>query len=102
MGLSFTNIKDVHGGCLILIHGTTTASLNQFQELFDEIGSKTDKQVVLLSAKDQDASKIIQFYQLRGSHFALIIRDDDQLYKVWSDGEKLDAGEIIFYLNQVG
>jgi hypothetical protein len=102
MGLDFTNIKDTEGAAVYVIHNGTTQSQATMERLVTEIKAGTNKQVLLFSARDGNGAKIINFYQLTGSEFVIIVRDDDQLHHVWSGGERFDASMITYYANQVG
>ena len=102
MGLDFTGIQDEHGAAVFYIHDGSHKDETAFRTLAAEVSQRHTAQTTILSCDDTVAQKIIQFYALRGTHFVLIIRDDDQLYKVWSDGERFDAGQIVYALQQVG
>lgn len=102
MGLDFTSIKDQPGSAIYLIYDGTQVDEVKFKLLAEDISNRTDKQIVSMSIKDENAAKIISFYQLRGTHFAIIVRDDDQLHHVWSDGELFDAAQIAYFANQAG
>ena len=102
MGLDFTTIKDKPGSAIYLIHDGTQVDEMKFKVLADDMSKRTDKQVVTMSMNDENASKVINFYQLRGTHFVIIVRDDDQLHHVWSDGELFDAAQIAYFANQAG
>lgn len=101
-GLDFTNIKDSHGSAIYLIHDGSEKDEKNFNELALDIGRRSKKQIVVLSADDKNAQEVIRFYQLRGSHFVLVVRDDDQLHHVWSDGERFDASQIAYVAEQAG
>lgn len=102
MGLDFTNIKDHHGSAIYLIHDGSEKNRMEFEELAEDLKRRSKKQVVLMSADDQNGDNIIKFYQLKGSGFVLVVRDDDQLHHVWSDGELFDASKIAYTAEQAG
>lgn len=102
MGLDFTNIKDEPGSAIYLIHDGTEQDKQNFIRLSEDIARRTKKQLVLMSAKDKNGSDIVKFYSLRGTHFVLVVRDDDQLHHVWSDGERFDASQIAYTADQAG
>jgi hypothetical protein len=102
MGLDFTRIKDHHGAAIILIDDGNDDTRARFDTLQQDLATKTKKQLVRLSSKDSDARQIIQFYQLKGTYFVLLVRDDDQLHHVWSDGERFDASQIAYSAEQAG
>lgn len=102
MALDFTQIKDQPGAAIFLIYDGTEQDLASMVILVEAIRSKTEKQVIIISAKDTVGISIIQFYGLRGTHFVLIVRDDDQLHHVWSDGELFDASTIAYIADQAG
>lgn len=102
MGLDFTSTKDEPGASIYFIHDGTEPDADNFARLIDDVSHRTKKQCILMSIKDKDAAKIIAFYQLKGSHFVLIIRDDDSLHHVWSDGERFDPSQIAYVAEQAG
>ncbi len=102
MGLDFTNIKDDSGCAIYLIHDGTEIDKLSFIKLAETLKKNTTKQIVIMSREEKSADSIIKFYQLRGTHFVLIVRDDDQLHHVWSDGEHFDASQIAYLANQAG
>lgn len=102
MGLDFTGIKDHDGSAIYLIHDGSEENKLDFEKLSEDLKNRSKKQVILLSTNSKDGNKIINFYQLRGTKFVLIVRDDDQLHHVWSDGELFDASKIAYTAEQAG
>lgn len=102
MGLDFTGIKDERGCAIIFIDDGTDTGKQDFLRLSTEVSERTKKQIILLSRHDEAAKRIIDFYDLRGTRFVLIIRDDDQLHHVWSDGERFDPSVIAYTTEQAG
>lgn len=102
MGLDFTSIKDHPGSALYFIFDGTERDKNKFSSLMQDVQRKTRKQCLLLDIKDKDSRKIINFYQLRGTHFVLLVGDNDQLHHVWSDGEHFDASKIAYTAERMG
>lgn len=102
MGLDFLSIKDLHGVAIFLIHDGTRLSAQRMEHLADTIKRHTRKQVIVLSVKDHDAMKLIDFYDLQGHNLALLIRDDDQLHQVWHDKEIPSGDQIAYLAEQTG
>lgn len=102
MGLDFTGIKDHHGSAIYLIHDGSEKNRLDFERLSEDLRSRSKKQIVLMSADSKDGDGIIKFYQLRGTRFVIIVRDDDQLHHVWTDGELFDASKIAYTAEQAG
>lgn len=102
MGLDFTTIKDQPGSAIYIIYDGTEVDKQKFEMLTKDLSERTKLQIVFMSIDDPNATEIIKFYQLKGSHFVLIVRDDDQLHHVWSDGENFDASIIAYTANQAG
>jgi hypothetical protein len=102
MALDFTQIKDQPGSAIFLLHDGSEQDAGAMQRLAQDIASKTQKQIILLSSDETIGHSIIDFYQLKGSHFILIVRDDDQLHHVWSDGEYFDPSQIAYIADQAG
>ncbi len=98
MALDFTKIKDQPGAAIIFIHDGTPGDEQDMQTLAEAVRGRTEKQIIIMSAKDSIAISIISFYQLRGTHFVLIVRDDDQLHHSWSNGDRFDDPSQIAYL----
>jgi hypothetical protein len=101
MGLDFTNIKDDPGAAIFILHDGTEQDEKEMKELGIDLNVKTKKQVIVTSATDTVGRNIIDFYHLSGSHFVLIVLEDDELYHVWSDGERFDPAEIMYFAEQV-
>ena len=102
MGLDFTDIPDREGAALYFIHDGHSRSQAAMAKLAEEVSRNTSKQVVILSATDTDARRIIEFYHLQGSNMVLIIRDDDQLQHMWQQNETPQAEHIAYIANQIG
>ena len=102
MGLDFTSIPDHTGSAIYLIDNGTEIDKRHFEKLASEISRRTKKQIFHMSSKDKDAHAIVKFYQLRGTHFVLIVRDNDQLHQVWSDGERFDASTLAHEAERAG
>ncbi len=102
MGLDFTHIKDEPGSAIFFIHDGTEEGETDFKQLVKEVARRTKKQIILLSADEEKAIKIIDFYDLRGTKFVIIVRDDDQLHHVWSDGERFDPSVIAYTAQRAG
>lgn len=102
MGLSFTNIKDHPGAAVYFIHDGTQRGEQEFVRLKDDVSKRTRKQCVLINADSTEGRAIIDFYDLRGSKFVLIVRDNDQLHHVWSDGERFNASQIAYTAERAG
>ena len=102
MALDFTKLKDQHGAAIFLIHDGTERVKEEFETLAADIGRRTKKQIIELNVREAPGSEIVKFYGLRGSRFVLIVRDDDQLHHVWSDGERFDASHIAYTAEQAG
>jgi hypothetical protein len=102
MGLDFTNIKDEPGAAIFFLHDGTVQDKQQMKQLAVEVNTRSKKQVIVTSSKDTIGRSIIDFFDLKGSHFILIVRDDDQLYHVWSDGERFDPAEVTYIAEQAG
>jgi hypothetical protein len=102
MSLDFTTIKDQAGSAIFFMHDGTERSEASFRRLMEDVQKRTKKQCLLFSAKDENGTKIIRFYSLRGTNFVIIVRDDDQLHHVWSDGEQFDASKIAYTAEQAG
>lgn len=102
MGLDFTGIKDEHGAAIFILHDGTEQGKNDFLRLAEEVKKHTTKQVIFLSAKDEIGSKIVRFYALKGTKFVLVVRDDDQIHGMWSDGELFNPNTIAYTAEQAG
>ena len=103
MALDFTKIKDQPGPAIIFIHDGTKEDELTMQRTAEEVRKLCDQQIIILSAKDSIAISIIDFYDLVGTHFVLIVRDNDQLHAHMANGDNLEAAEKIAHLaNQVG
>ena len=102
MALDFTNIKDQPGAAIFMLHDGSEQNEQRLSRLMHDVMRRTKKQCIVLSGKTHPGSDIINFYSLKGSHFVLIVRDDDQLHHVWSDGERLDASTIAYSAEQAG
>lgn len=102
MGLDFTNIADREGAALYFIHDGQSRGQAAMAKLADEVSRNTNKQIIILSATDSDARRIIEFYHLQGSNMILIIRDNDQLQHMWQQNETPQAEHIAYIANQVG
>ena len=102
MGLDFTTIKDHAGSAIYLIHDGTENGKLTFESLAEDLKTRSKKQIIILSSDEENGKEIIEFYQLRGNQFVLIVRDDDQLHHVWSDGERFDASQIAYTAEQAG
>jgi hypothetical protein len=55
----------------------------------------------MISARDDDGRRIIQYYHLRGSHFVLLVRGNDELHHMWTDGDHIEASHIAHMAEQV-
>ena len=102
MALDFTTIKDEPGSAIFMLHAGTEMDKSDFERLAADVRTRTRKQIILLPVNETIGRSIIEFYQLRGTHFILIVRDDDQLHHVWSDGERFDASHIAYTAEQAG
>lgn len=102
MGLDFTTIHDMPGSAIYFIHDSTDRVRLEFERLMDEVSRRTKKQLVLLSSKEKNGADVVRFYNLHGTKFVLVVRDDDQLHHVWSDGERFDASQIAYTAEQAG
>lgn len=102
MGLDFTRIRDEPGSAIFFIHDGTEQTQQEFNLLKEQLSRKTKKQIITLSSKDGDGYQVVKFYNLRGSKFVLIVRDDDQLHHVWSDGERFDVNQIAYTAERAG
>ncbi|MET1032873.1 MAG: hypothetical protein ABWX94_00035, partial [Candidatus Saccharimonadales bacterium] len=79
MGLGFVSIKDQDGAAVYLLHDGTMSKLGAMTRLADAIKRGTNKQVLVVSANEDNGRKIIDFYDISGKNAILIVRDDDQL-----------------------
>jgi len=102
MALDFTNIRDEPGAAIYFMHDGTPVGEQDMQRLMSDVQEITKKQCVLLDIKSDAGRKIVEFYALRGTHMVVIVRDDDQLHHVWSDGERFDAGRIAYSADRAG
>lgn len=102
MGLDFTTIKDQIGSAIFLIHDGTDRDKEKFNQLAESLRTRSNKQIIVMSSDENNAQKIVSFYKLRGTHFVLIVRDDDQLHHVWFDGDNFDASQILYIAEQAG
>jgi len=102
MGLEFTTISDLQGAAIYFLHDGSEHNKSSFTGLMSDVQRRTKKQCVLLDSKSEDGMKIRRFYALKGTHFVIIVRDNDQLHHVWSDGEHFDASKIAFTAEQAG
>jgi hypothetical protein len=102
MALDFTQIKDEPGPAIFIIHDGSDRDVEAMTRLAEEIRTKTTKQIIILSAVETVGRSIIEFYQLTGSHFVLIVRDDDQLHATLSNGDLFDASQIVYLADQAG
>jgi len=102
MGLDFTTIKDQLGSAIYFIHDGTVNTEIELTRLMEDVSHRTKKQTILLSSKEQNGDAIVKFYNLKGTKFVVIVRDDDQLHHVWSDGEMFDASQIAYIAEQAG
>ncbi len=102
MSLDFTTIKDHPGSAIFFLHNGTEIGTQHFVDLMADVSRKTKKQTLLLDATQNPGRSIVDFYKLKGSQFVIIVRDDDQLHHVWSDGERFDASHIAFTAEQAG
>ncbi len=102
MGLEFTTIKDMPGAAIYFISDGTEVDKKMFHQLAADVSSRSKLQCIVLEIKDKNAAAILDFYDLRGTHFVIIVRDNDELHHVWSDGERFDASQILYYAEQAG
>ena len=102
MALDSTTIKDQRGSAIYFIHDGSEMDERNFGGLVEAVSQRTQKQCLLMGPDDPNAQKIVEFYQLKGSHFVVIVRDDDTLHHVWSDGENFDPSNIAYLAEQAG
>lgn len=102
MGLEFTTIKDAPGAAIYFISDGTEADGKIFSQLAADVSSRSKLQCIVLNVKDKNAGAILDFYDLKGTHFVIIVRDNDELHHVWSDGERFDVGQIVYFAEQAG
>jgi len=97
MGLDFTGIRDREGPAIFMIYDTKTIdSKDKLTRLAEQVGRSCSRQLTLLPSDDPAARKIIDFYDLRGDCFVLIISDDDQLRHIWHQNEIPQADQISY------
>lgn len=102
MGLDITHIKDHPGSAVFFLHDGSSRDEAVLVRLAEDVKKRTRKQVIVLSALSEPGRAIVSFYALRGRRFALVVRDDDQLYHVWTDQEVYDASAIAYTAEQAG
>lgn len=102
MALDFTKIKDEPGAAVFLLHDGTELGEREFTQLAEDVRRRCKKQIIILSADETVGHSIIDFYNLRGSKFVLIVRDDDQLHHALTDGDRFDAAQIAYIADQAG
>ncbi len=102
MALDFTGIRDERGAAIIFMHDGSPQDQEFMQDLIDEVAERSEKQCILLDIKSNEGRQIVDFYDLRGTHMVIIVRDDDQLHKVWSDGERFDSAQIAYVAERAG
>jgi hypothetical protein len=103
MGLDFSTIKDQDGAAVYIIHDGSMQNAAQMERLASDVKGRTSKQVVVISAKDDNGRKIIDFYDLEGnSNIVLLVRDDDQIHQMWRGNEIPGADQIAYFAEQVG
>lgn len=104
MGLEFTSIPDREGAAIYFICDGTPQGEQELRTIYDELATQHLRaQLVWVGdTRSHDARKIIDFYDLKGSKFVLIVRDNDQLHHVWSDGERFDPARIAYVARQAG
>lgn len=101
MGLDFTNITDRSGAALYLIHDGTLTQQRSLERLAEELGARQlRQQIILLSARDPQAEKIRDFYDLSSMSFPhlLIVADDDRLLHSWSGAQLPTADHLAYAL----
>lgn len=97
MGLDFTGIQDREGPAVFMIYEAKSVQAKSAMEhLADEVRRRCSRQLTVLSSDDAAARRIIDFYDLRGGAFVLIISDDDQLRHVWYQNEIPQADQISY------
>lgn len=102
MALDFTGIRDERGAAIYFLHDDTPIGEHAFKKLMAGVKEQCENQCVMMSIKDQAARKIVDFYDLKGTQIVIIVRDDDQLHHVWSDGERFDADRIAYSARRAG
>ena len=102
MALDFSGVRDEPGSAIYFMHDGTPDGEKWMAGLMTEVMEHTKKQCVMFDIKGPEGRKIVDFYDLRGTHMVVIIRDDDQLHKVWADGERFDAGQIAYVAERAG
>lgn len=61
---------------------------------------RTQKSIIILSARDEEGQKAIRLYHLHGKRFVLVLRKNGDLHHVWTDEENLDAPHIAYIAEQ--
>lgn len=103
MDLGFLNITERRGTTIILINDGTERGRMKFERLHTEVDRRTRSNILVFSIRDVEAKKLIEHYHLRGTHFVLLIRNNDHhLHNVWHDDEHLDASHIAHIAEQAG
>jgi hypothetical protein len=101
MGLEFTNRQDQNGACLYVIHDGSSQSTRRFDDLCRKVTETTQKQVVCLDQRTNEARMIIDFYDILPEQipFMFIADDSDQVTYSW-EGAAIPAlpDDIIYAL----
>lgn len=102
MALEFTGIRDEKGAAAYFIHDGSPDSEARMNKLMKAVEEQTKIPCILLSLNEQTGQKLVSLYDLRGTHMVVIVRDDDQLHHVWSDGDHFDPGRIAYSAERAG
>jgi hypothetical protein len=102
MALDLTHTKERPGPVIYFISDGTESGEIKLKTVLEELLQLTQHQCIWLGdVRSHDAAQVIDFYDLVGSEFVVIVREDDQLHHVWSNGEIIDASTIAYHANQL-
>lgn len=104
MGLDFTSIPDREGVALYVIHDGSVQEEQRWKEYIEHLNSMCGAQTVIMSIRDNDAKKIMEFYGIEETEIpvALAVQDDDEIAYKWAGISMPNQEEVTHLLDQVG
>lgn len=104
MGLDFTRIGDRRGAGVYMLHNGTLTQARAVEGLAKELGNRQkDLQIVVLSARDHDTQRILDFYGLSITTcpHILIVADDDRILHSWSGSNLPTVDHLAYAMSSV-
>ena len=103
MALSFLDLPDKHGVCIIILTGHNNYDKKRAAVIHDYVAKKTHNQILSIDSDSDSGRKLVSFYSLpKGAMpMVLLIRDNDQLAHHWYNDQLRDLGEITYQANLI-